>query len=221
MACWDTSIDATRVWTAATQRRLSLTTSLCLHSANTCQLVSGASHPSLHCRVSMASLSPRLAITVIEVSHPKIILFTTVAAAWSLTCDMRPTQRSAETIATVSWSHSLFLVRWSLRWSTFSAAIMILRTSHTTGCPSHVIPHPCSSGAISCRRLSVGLNTSIALSACVSDMSLPLSCLSHIALESLLSGWLRCHSTLTLLPIFFFSLNSAAHTSGSAYTHCS
>ena len=158
-------MEATSCCTAATQRLLSLTTSLCLHSASTCQLVSSALHPSLHCRVSSASLSPLLALTAIVASHPNSILFTTVAAAWSLTCDIRPTQRSADTSFTVAGSYVLFLRRCCLRWSTLSAAIMILLTSQTTVWPNHSMPHPCSSGATSCSLLSVGLNVSIALSA--------------------------------------------------------
>jgi hypothetical protein len=110
-------------------------------------------------------LLPLLAITDIDANHPNSILFTSVAAAWSLTCDIRPTQRSADTNSTVAGSHVLFLMRCCLRWLTLRAAIIILLTSQTTICPSHVMPQPCSSGATSWSLLSEGLNVSIALSA--------------------------------------------------------
>ena len=88
--------------TSATQRRRSATTSGCLHSASTCQLVSSHGQPSLHCLVSSASRSPRLAFTVIVASHPNSILFTTVADAASLNGANLPAHLSGESIWTVA-----------------------------------------------------------------------------------------------------------------------
>ena len=175
LASGDTGRVSISACTSATHLLLSATTSGCLHSAITCQLVSSQPQPSRHCVESNASLSPRLAFTVMVASHPNSILLITVADAAVRSCVSLPTHLSGDSICTVVSSHSLFTVKYCLIAVTLSAAAITLLMSHTTNCPSQLTPHPCSSGATSCNLCCVGVKVSMALSAFASDQSLPLS----------------------------------------------